>query len=86
MCRLLVRVARGADRAPVSEAEVRVALGTHAGDLDGDAWTQAIRYERVNEKRFRFVVREDSAGARSQSWDARPLHITPRAVELQLAP
>ncbi len=101
MYRLLVRVARSADRAPVSEAELRSALGTHASDLDGDAWTLAIQYERLNEKRLRFVVREDSPltphlrkqvarhlmnpGARSKSWDARPLHITARAVELQLA-
>ena len=101
MYRLLVRVARSADRAPVSEAELRSALGTHASDLDGDAWTLAIQYERLNERRLRFVVREDSPltphlrkqvarylvnpGARSKSWDARPLHITARAVELQLA-
>ena len=100
MCRLLVRIARSSDRAPVSEAELRSALSTHASDLDGDAWTLAIQYERLNEKRLRLVVREDSPltphlrkqvarylvnpGARSKSWDARRLHITARAVELQL--
>ena len=56
----LARLAHARGRTPVDREEARRWLGGHAKGLDAGAWDVALRYERVDEKRFRLTIDPDA--------------------------